>query len=614
MNWPYRMDLENFYVFRYNEPMRYFEVKAIPMAPDVLEPTYYGKDGYQLLDEITLNCTSEEDLFDTIMRCVSPSGFLGGKSTVDSLKDSFIAKRRFFASLREDAEKEGISLCQYVSVSGEDYHYTIGDVLAAFNLKSVALLSLPAYAAMDFNGKAMPIAPDDPEHGHVACPLHDFMVPGMQIWNFEDYFEAFAQGAFAGNNSDLFVTLYGLAYAIDVFVNQTNWDGFRCFEDVIGYEPLTRTLNALVRMGALHSPFDKSATWKCCPSGIENARDVCPDLAGTLEIARAMTPIGLLSPFARPDVMQVFYGLINHFSSCRDYFGIDWGAHFEFPTVEERFVSHADDNGPFLRWESFTRRFDDSVGARAKILGTDEYAEYIPGKDAAPVFKYTEPSGSESFRMVWSLLWNVPETSVESENGTIQVKGLRQLIASVDVELVDVLEREAVYGKEGVLMARLGDVEEFLKDRPQTARELSSALGVSAHSNEASCHPRLEPIYHSGDFVGFGCLAPNGFNQINWLPNRFKCPITSCLSPDGLRSSDCYVWDMPEQTLTDGEGATHIAAGLKQMCEANCPELLDEFQKESFTFYGVSVIPYSSADDKYFAATGVDLRQKPRFL
>lgn len=335
MNWPYMTDWENFYVFRLNEPMECFEVKAIPMMCDTLELTYCGNAVHRLLDKAELNCTSEDDLFDTILRCVSPAGFLGAKNTADSLKGSFAAKRRFFASLREKGGENGVSLCRDISVSEADCHYTVEDIFSVFNPKAVALLSLPAYAAMDFDGRCIPIAPDDPEHSHVACPFHSFKTPFMEVRNFDDYFEAFMRGSFVGNNTDLFLTFYGLAYAIDVFVNQINWDGLSCFEDFIFYEPLTHTLNDLVHMGALHSPFDKSVSWKYCPTGIENADNICPDLAGTLEIARAMIPLAQLSPFEKPDVMQVFYGLINHFSSCKEYFGIDGGARFEFPVVDK---------------------------------------------------------------------------------------------------------------------------------------------------------------------------------------------------------------------------------------------------------------------------------------
>ena len=187
---------------------------------------------------------------------------------------------------------------------------------------------------MDFNYSVIFIAPDDPQHSHVAYPRHNFVGPGgMKIRNFDDYFRAFYQWIFTYNNSDLFITLFGLAYAINMFINQIDWNEYESFEDLFPYKPLTHTLNNLVHMGALHNPFDKKASWKFCLLGIENAQELCPDLTGALETARAMTPLVQLSPFETPDVMQIFFGLINHFPSTKDYFGIDYNAQFIFPSL-----------------------------------------------------------------------------------------------------------------------------------------------------------------------------------------------------------------------------------------------------------------------------------------
>ena len=87
MNWPYAMDMNNLYLFRLNESMNRFEIKAIPMLDYILKPTYKDKNRDLLLDSIILNCTSEEDLFDSIMRCVSPLGFLGQKNRIEDLKN-----------------------------------------------------------------------------------------------------------------------------------------------------------------------------------------------------------------------------------------------------------------------------------------------------------------------------------------------------------------------------------------------------------------------------------------------------------------------------------------------------------------------------------------------
>lgn len=612
-NWPYIMDAQNFYVFRLNREMQYFEVKPISMEGTDLSPTYPGHQGGLLLDQILLHCTSEDDFFDTVMRCVSPSG-ISTETFGFSGQDAFTAKRRFFAALRQRAEESGISLCQNISLSSADYDYSIGDVLAAFNLKSVALLSLPAYSALDFNGSLIPIAPNDPEHHNVACPLHDFKAPGADITCFDDYFDAFAQGAFAYNNSDLFLTLYGLAFAIEVFVTQINWEGLDRFEDLVVYEPLNRTLNALVRMGALHSPFDKRPMWEYSQMGTDNAEEACQELAGTMALVSALRPISMLAPYERPfDTAQIFYGLIEHFSSAKDYFGIDYHTHLTFPGDYVPDDSLEADSGPILRWESFERRFDGAVGVRALIPGTEQYAEYCPGMEGAPLVKYTISNGDGSFRMNWVLVWDVPSKTIQAGNGPIQVRGVKQLAEALEPEDLNAMN-ELVESWNGLKVISVSAIGDFFQNNRSAQRVIGAELGLNMDEKASTCYPRLEPHYYEDGITGFIATAPNDINEVYWPFERFKLPTIRCVDPNSLTPTGCYVWDLARQTLDGNNAETKVAMGLQQLCESNCPEIIQELLPEVYSFYGIAVIPEKVADEAYEIATGDKLHKKSNFL
>lgn len=612
-NWPCIMDMENFYVFRFNRQMRYFEVKPISMKGMVLEPTYPGHQGGLLLDQVLLHCTSEDDFFDTIMRCVSPVGLQGVSAGFDP-ENGYRAKRRFFAALRQKMKESGISLCQNISLSSTNCHYTIGNVIAAFNLKTVALLSLPAYSVLDFNGRLIPIAPDDSRHKDVTCPMHDFRACGEDVTCFDDYFRTFLQGALARNNSDMFLTLYGLAYAIEVFVSQMNWEGFDRFEDFIAYEPLSRTLNSLVRMGALHSPFDKRPTWEYSPTGADNAEQVAPDLAGTMTMVTALKPIAMLAPYENPfNVTQIFYGLIEHFSASKSYFGIDWNTHLTFPGDYQPFESPENDSGPSLKWEVFKRRFDGAAGVQARVPGTEEYAEFCPGMEGAPLLTYSVPGENGGFRMARVIAWNVPVTTLESGNAQIEVRGLKQLCEGLDPDVVTALESDVIESWNGLRVANINDLEEFFKDRPVALAQLAERSGVRLGISQSQCIPNLEPRCYRGEITGFGCTAPNGINDIYYLFDKFMLPTMRCISANGLISDECYVWDMPEQKLAGDGDQLHRAMGLRQLCEKNCPGLIDELVPHVFTFFGIAVIPQRDTAEPYTNATGEKLRKKSNF-
>lgn len=604
MNWPYMMDGQNLYVFQKNDARQCFEVKGIPASGTVLYPQY-EEQGYanRLLDEIVLNCVSEEDFFQTIMNGVSPGG-MPGVTHPNELKDSFASKRAFFKSLRDQAVNEGVSVPQHTGLSGADYDYTIADVLAAFNLKAVALLSLPAYAAMDLNGSFMPIAPNDPEHSDVMYPCRDFAIPSRtnnRIHCFEDYFRAFVDGTFLNNNSDMFITLYGLAAAIDVFVNQIDWDGLDSFEDLIQYEPLTRTLNALVRMGALHSPFDTRVSWEYCPSGIKNAKDANPDLAGTLELVRVVQPIPL-SPFMKLDVVQVFYGLIKHFP-LKGYFGIDYDVKFEFPEFESSMLKHTD-NGPKLRWERYESRFDGLLGARALLPGTDLYAEYSPCKGMAPAIQFTIPLEDGAFRMGRAYMWNVPETAVDMMPGEITVRGLRQTLDLIDSRLADEVEAEHVYNKDGVQVLDCSDFDEWLAENEEIREELGSKVGVEGVDRATIEGIRWEPIVYDGEIVGNQAILSDGVSVLNSYPSRFMCPRITCLQREDLRGGDCYAWDIKSAVLKDRDGNDYEVLGLKQLCEKKGLDIVDELQQHAYSYLGVAVIPKKPAATIFHDASG----------
>lgn len=604
MNWPYVTDGQNLYVFQKNDARQCFEVKGIPIEGMALRPHYEEQgDVNRLLDEVVLNCVSEEDFFQTIMNGVSPAGMPSVRHPSE-LKDNFVSKRAFFKSLRDQAEDSGVTTPQYVSLSSSDYNYTIADLLAAFNIKTVALLSLPAYAAMDLNGGFLPIAPDDPDHDYVMYPCRDFAIPSWsnnRIRCFEDYFRAFVDGTFLNNNSDMFITLYGLAVAIDIFVNQFDWEGLDNFEDLIQYEPLNRTLNALVRMGALHSPFDTRVSWEYCPSGINNAKDVNPDLAGTLELVRMVQPIPL-SPFMKSDVVQVFYGLIKHFP-LKDYFGIDFKAKFEFPGFEPSMLK-ATDNGPKLRWERHESRYGSFLGARALLPGSDLYAEYSPCDGMAPTIRFTIPLEGGAFRIGFAYIWNVPEDVLNMESHAIAVRGIKQILDSVDARFADEVEAKFVYNKDGIQILNCNDFEDYLVENDLLRNELGKKLGVEDVDKATLRKIQWEPVFDEGEVVGYRAALSDGISVLHSYPKQYLCPRITCLQKESFRSGECYAWDIESAVLKDGDGHDYEALGLKQLCESKGLNIIDELQQHAFSYLGLAVIPKGPAAELFHDASG----------
>lgn len=593
--WPGFYDEQSIYLFRLADGGRGFTIKTIPNGICMVEPSYreHG-DVYRLLDDIPLYCSSEEDLFDTVMRCVSPTGIRGADNP-GAREEALNYARAFLASLCDHADRKGVTRPDRWWITEGDQHYSVAHVLSAFNFKSLAMLSLPAYAALEFSGEWVPVAPGDSEHAHVLCPIHTFRTPSRShpyVRNFEDYFEVLIHGGFENDNSFMFLVLYGLAQGIDILVRGMNWEGMNGFEGLLDYGPFVHTMNALVSMGAMHNPFTGSKSWPTCPSGIENARETNPNLAETVRLAKALTPMSL-SPFYGDEDVQILYGLIRHFN-LMEYFGIDRSAAFRFPANNEMEAGHA------LIWKAGVSPQTSSIEAQAVVPGVGKAAVYVPGQDIAPHMHVPLPDDGGRFWWVW--MWDSPAVIVDSERGAIHIQGLKQTLEQIDDKFAASQERSHVYIYKGLSVISSRDFHESLRGVPEIAEAISRKYGVDPDSKTTSVKLDWELIEDSD--CAFCAHIPNGFNRIYWYPKSMQCPALDCIKPGFADSGKCYIWDLANTTLEDSDGKGYRARGVRQLCLEQCPDLLEELQQEAFAFMGLAVIPSKVADQAISEATG----------
>jgi len=312
------------------------ERRAVASEVDMRRYKPDGLEFPQLLDNTFINATSPQDYFEIMTTCASQKNQpknIDGKPSKE-LQPLFMGKSTFFHSTRE---KRGVSDSRHIRLTiAGGLDFTLADLSLVFNLGSLALFSIPAYLVMDSKGGFYP-APG--QRIPIGRWLYDLHAPGRSIKNFEDYYDAFIQGVFLQNNSDVFLTTYGLAHAIAVFAedikNYEAFDRATSFRDFTNYEPLLYVLDNLIRIGALHDPFGSAPVWKICPTGIENAQEVNPALLATLQLTETLAPI-MTAPISSASVLQVFYGLIA-ILPLKEYFSIDRQIKFEFPFLDESY-------------------------------------------------------------------------------------------------------------------------------------------------------------------------------------------------------------------------------------------------------------------------------------
>ncbi len=283
-------------------------------------------------DFIDTHCRSKEDFFNVVMR----SGGLGDdEEHVEQLKS---LKRK----------RDGL-IQQFLNggnIEEKDYRY-FSSICAAFNIEALALLSLPAYAAIDFDFGFVPFplrrmgfSNDDLFIHYQPCdiPTADkfgVISYGDRANTFEEFYHAFIEGNFIYNNSETFLYLYGLAQAITTWVKQIKWESmnYKSFDGVLLYKPLVTVLNKLVEIGALDNPFEtgKGGFRHFNKLGIFNAEEVNENMAAVLTLIDAFSPSRILLTMyvQNHEVFKVFYGLIDIFS-MRKYFGIDEKIEFKY--------------------------------------------------------------------------------------------------------------------------------------------------------------------------------------------------------------------------------------------------------------------------------------------
>ena len=598
--WPDSYDEQNMYLFRLADGGSGFTIKAIPNEFCMVEPSYKGHgDLYRLLDDIPLYCSSEEDLFDTVMRCVPPTGIRGSDS-LETREKAVNQAHAFLGSLCDYADRKGIARPDRWWITEGDQRYNVAHVLSAFNFKSLAMLSLPAYSALVFRGEWVPVAPGDSEHAHVLCPVHTFRALSLShpyLHSFEDYFEVLIHGDFENDNSFMFLVLYGLAQGINMLVRGMNWEEMSGFDDLLDYGPFVHTMNALVSMGAMHSPFTGSKSWPTCPSGIENASEANSSLEETIKLARMLTPIRL-SPFYGGEDVQILYGLIRHFH-LMEYFGIDRSAVFGFPVNSEMEAGHS------LIWKAGISPQTSSIEAQAVVPGVGKTAVYVPGQDIAPYMVVPIPDDG---RRLWRVLvWDAPRAVVDSNRGAIHVQGLKQTLEQIDDKFVASLERSHVYRYKGLSVISSRDFQESLRGAPNMAETISRKFGANPDSKITSVQLDWELVKDLG--CSFCAHIPNGFNRIYWRPESMQCPSLNCINPGPSGSGKCYIWDLATTVLEGSDGKGYKVLGVRQLCLEQCPDLLEELQQEAFSFMGLAVIPSKAADEAFSEATGKPIHE-----
>lgn len=290
-----------------------------------------------LLDTMFINAESPDVLFSLMRTGVS---YFLGDLTGSEVESLILSKHDFFSSTRSQS---GITMLPNISVftTYRDNVMTITPamVTAAFNPGALAILSLPAYFVLDVSTFATIRSPAQ-IYGRVG--IYDNLAPArnpdeggsITIDTLDDYMDAFHYGNFLWNNSDTWLTIYGLAYCIAAFVqlvmSSQLYEVKDSMDELVKYAPFNWTYSELVKRGALHDPFDRSKTyWEICEDGIENAREVNEDLSNALKLAEFLQPIPI-TPIAPGSVKTIFYGLIDIFN-LRRYFGIELGIKFNYP-------------------------------------------------------------------------------------------------------------------------------------------------------------------------------------------------------------------------------------------------------------------------------------------
>lgn len=306
---------------------------------------YSHPDVPHLLDELRINAVSPEALFSLMLTGIPPTL---DQFSVEELQVLLDGKHEFFAGLRG----ESIRLPQTVRLTTDDaggtHTFSFADMTGVFNPGALALLSLPAYLVLDVEGILTSQAPGQPKPTPIrgsfvqlAPRKPDFDGDGMvmhegpvSIRTLDDYTDAFHYGNFLANNSDFFLTVYGVAHCLAAFVQQCRDLRLNrrvsSIDEVLTHSPFLYVYKRLASIGALHDPFDRTdIMWRFERDGIANAREVSPRLHATLRLAEELAPLPMVT-VAPGAVSSIFYGLIQVFCMY-EYFGLAMWTRMEFP-------------------------------------------------------------------------------------------------------------------------------------------------------------------------------------------------------------------------------------------------------------------------------------------
>lgn len=292
-----------------------------------------GDTSARLLDKLEINAESPDKLFDLMRTCLC---FQLADLPEDEVSRLCTSKSEFFRMTREQGV---LTYLPEIQVKANGMTVALVSITAPFNPAALALLSLPAYFVMDLSTYAT-IETESlliGRRGIYSCsaPPRTFREhEPVSIQSLSDYMDAFHFGNFLNNNSDAWLSVYGVSYCLAAFVQQLQhmrmWEKVDSIRGIIHYEPFAWVYDRLVQLGALHDPFDRTATfWRMHEDGIENASDVNGGLCSCLKLARLLQPVPLVT-CAPGAVESIFYGLIDIFD-LRRYFGIDPYVRFDYP-------------------------------------------------------------------------------------------------------------------------------------------------------------------------------------------------------------------------------------------------------------------------------------------
>lgn len=288
----------------------------------------------RLLDTIYVYANSADDYYDLMLHCISPTGLYSYEFPKDALMEFRVAKSRFFASVRE---RGSISMANHISHNG----IPLSDVTAAINPGSLALLSIPAYMVLTLanfitidreqtigRGYYQTMAPPQLQN-----MLQNIDEGPVEIYNFGGYADAFHFGNYLTNDSDLFLTVYGLAHSIAHIKWQIENSDMRNagnIESLVNWEPFTMTWNRLVEVGAMSDPFKERSfgVKEFARFGVLNGNELNSDLHAALMLTELLSPC-FSSPGEPWSKLAIFYGLMDVFP-LRDYFGVAYEKTIEF--------------------------------------------------------------------------------------------------------------------------------------------------------------------------------------------------------------------------------------------------------------------------------------------